>query len=81
MKLLGFNRRQDLLEEILSLMSRDTHPEEVGEPSEKRRGVSLFLYMTQAVFELCYCPWTLEIPFLCICWYKFSHLCELVQVC
>ncbi|XP_071893972.1 small ribosomal subunit protein mS39 isoform X1 [Anas platyrhynchos] len=28
MKLLGFNRRQDLLEEILSLMSRDTHPEE-----------------------------------------------------
>lgn len=44
------------MEEILSLMSRDTHPEEVGEPSEKRRGVSLFLYMTQAVFELCYCP-------------------------
>uniref|UniRef100_A0A8B9C5T4 Pentatricopeptide repeat domain 3 n=1 Tax=Anser brachyrhynchus TaxID=132585 RepID=A0A8B9C5T4_9AVES len=27
-KLLGFNRRQDLLEEILSLMSRETHPEE-----------------------------------------------------
>ncbi|KAM9193003.1 small ribosomal subunit protein mS39 [Mergus octosetaceus] len=27
-KLLGFSRRQDLLEEILSLMSRDTHPEE-----------------------------------------------------
>ncbi|KFU99925.1 hypothetical protein N340_13964, partial [Tauraco erythrolophus] len=29
MKQLGFNRRQDLLEELLSLMSREQHPEEV----------------------------------------------------
>ncbi|NXP41462.1 PTCD3 protein, partial [Leiothrix lutea] len=28
-KQLGFNRRQDLLEEILSLMSRDQHPSEI----------------------------------------------------
>ncbi|XP_009953858.1 PREDICTED: pentatricopeptide repeat domain-containing protein 3, mitochondrial, partial [Leptosomus discolor] len=28
MKQLGFNRRQDLLEELLSLMSREQHPEE-----------------------------------------------------
>ncbi|XP_059673693.1 small ribosomal subunit protein mS39 [Gavia stellata] len=29
MKRLGFNRRQDLLEELLSLMSREQHPEEI----------------------------------------------------
>ncbi|KAF1504539.1 Pentatricopeptide repeat domain-containing protein 3, mitochondrial, partial [Eudyptula minor novaehollandiae] len=29
MKQLGFNRRQDLLEELLSLMSRERHPDEV----------------------------------------------------
>ncbi|XP_064304986.1 small ribosomal subunit protein mS39 [Phalacrocorax carbo] len=29
MKQLGFNRRQDLLEELLSLMSREQHPEEI----------------------------------------------------
>ncbi|KFV52628.1 hypothetical protein N341_02302, partial [Tyto alba] len=29
MKQLGFNRRQDLLEELLSLMSRDQHPDEI----------------------------------------------------
>lgn len=29
MKQLGFSRRQDLLEEFLSLMSRDQHPNEV----------------------------------------------------
>ncbi|XP_051475500.1 pentatricopeptide repeat domain-containing protein 3, mitochondrial isoform X2 [Apus apus] len=29
MKQLGFNRRQDLLEEVLSLMSREQHPEEI----------------------------------------------------
>lgn len=28
-KQLGFNRRHDVLEELLSLMSRDQHPEEV----------------------------------------------------
>ncbi|XP_029863354.1 pentatricopeptide repeat domain-containing protein 3, mitochondrial isoform X2 [Aquila chrysaetos chrysaetos] len=29
MKQLGFNRRQDLLEELLSLMSREQHPDEI----------------------------------------------------
>ncbi|NXW02554.1 PTCD3 protein, partial [Fregetta grallaria] len=29
MKQLGFNRRQDLLEELLSLMSREKHPDEI----------------------------------------------------
>ncbi|NXV84493.1 PTCD3 protein, partial [Calonectris borealis] len=29
MKQLGFNRRQELLEEVLSLMSRDQHPDEI----------------------------------------------------
>ncbi|KAF1478500.1 Pentatricopeptide repeat domain-containing protein 3, mitochondrial, partial [Pygoscelis antarcticus] len=29
MKQLGFNRRQDLLEELLSLMSRERHPDEI----------------------------------------------------
>ncbi|KAM6269795.1 small ribosomal subunit protein mS39 [Porphyrio hochstetteri] len=29
MKLLGFSRRQELLEELLSLMSREQHPEEI----------------------------------------------------
>ncbi|XP_010283682.1 PREDICTED: pentatricopeptide repeat domain-containing protein 3, mitochondrial [Phaethon lepturus] len=29
MKQLGFNRKQDLLEELLSLMSRDQHPDEI----------------------------------------------------
>ncbi|XP_010131011.1 PREDICTED: pentatricopeptide repeat domain-containing protein 3, mitochondrial [Buceros rhinoceros silvestris] len=29
MKQLGFNRRQDLLDELLSLMSREQHPEEI----------------------------------------------------
>lgn len=60
MKQLGFSKRRDLLEEVLSLMSRDQHPEEVRKPSNKRIKISSRL-----------CVWhtdSVAVPRLCCAW-------------
>lgn len=58
MKQLGFSKRRDLLEELLSLMSRDQHPEEVRKASKKP--ISVYGRCV-AVPRLC-CAWAVLLP-------------------